>query len=79
MSHSKPIQIKTNLRNHVDRSLSEQFEEASPNTQSNVLMYTNGVKPTSKYKAFTRVRSDSIQLSPATESVLLFHGIVLKK
>lgn len=61
------------------RSLSEDFNSASPNTQSTVLMYTNGVKPTSKYKAIPRFRCDSIELSPATESVLLFHGMKIKQ
>jgi len=62
------------------RSLSEDFNLASPNTQGNVLMYTNGVKPTSKYyKPTPRFRCDSIDLSPATESVLLFHGLKKSK
>lgn len=66
---SKPIQIIK------ARTLSEDFNSASPNTQNNVLMYTNGTKPTSKYKHIPRFRCDSVDLSPSTESVLLFHGI----
>ena len=66
---SKPIEIIKK------KSLSEDFNLASPNTQKNVLMYTNGVKPTSKYTITPRFRCDSVDLSPATESVLLFHGV----
>jgi hypothetical protein len=69
---SKPIEIiKT-------KSLSEDFNLASPDTQKNVLMYTNGVKPTSFYTMTPRLRFDSVDLSPITKAVLLFHGIKKK-
>lgn len=61
------------------KSLSEDFNVASPNTQRNVLMYTGGAKPTSKYKTQTKIRCDSVELSPTTESVLLFYGLKKKK
>ena len=62
-----------------NRTLSEDFNLSSPNTQSNILTYTNGVKPTSKLKLSPRLRFDSVELSPTTESVLLFHGLKIKK
>lgn len=59
------------------RSLSEQFDASSPSTQDNVLGYTGGVKPTSKYKELLKLRADSLDgvYSPVTKSLLVFYGI----
>ena len=62
------------------RSLSEKFESCSPDTQSFVLQYTNGVKPTSaSYDADDALVSTSdvndMSISPGTLSMLKIYGI----
>lgn len=69
---SQPTAIKTT------RTLSEDFDNASPTTQKNVLMHTNGVKPTSKVidSKNKLYEFEGEQHSPVTKSLLMFFGLM---
>ena len=80
-SRTMPININmtnnmTNNTNNHERTLSQDFDLISPDSKNIILGFTNGAKPTSQYRTlYLKTRSDSIEHSPVTKSLLNFYGI----
>lgn len=73
-SRSVPIDIKNTYV--PTRTLSENFDVLSPDSKNTILGFTNGTRPTSQYRTlYLKTRSDSIEHSPVTKSLLNFYGI----
>lgn len=72
---SLPINVPNNIK---ERTISEEFMSLSENSKEVILGLTCGQKPTTKYTEqynSPRRRVDSIEFSPVTKSVLIFHGV----
>ena len=75
-SRTIPININSNNISVSNRTLSDDFDILSPDSKNIILGFTNGTKPTSQYRTlYLKTRSDSIEHSPVTKSLLNFYGI----
>ena len=73
---SRTIPININNISTPNRTLSENFDVLSPDSKNTILGFTNGTRPTSQYRTlYLKTRSDSIEHSPDTKSLLNFYGI----
>lgn len=66
-----------------DRSLSETFDALSVDSKQVILTMCGGARPTTSVPPRPptptyRFRSDSVDMSPVTKSLLQFHGIIKK-